>query len=59
MVDFKRRDVLIGGVAAGVALGTGGIIPARAAPTWNNTPEKGASIRVLRWKQLEFCDFVD
>lgn len=52
MVDFKRRDVLIGGVAAGVALGTGGIIPARAAPTWNNTPEKGASIRVLRWKQF-------
>jgi multiple sugar transport system substrate-binding protein len=51
MVDITRRRVLQSGGAAGVLLLPGGV--ARAAPTWNGpAPERGASIRVLRWKQF-------
>jgi len=53
MNELSRREMLKAGVAAsaaGAGLLPGGI--ARAAPAWTNTPEKGASIRVLRWKQF-------
>src|SRR6266403_1211687 len=56
MSDFKRRDFLktAVGVAAGTALGTGSIIlPGEAAAqTYKVTPEKGAKLRVLRWKRF-------
>ena len=47
-MTFNRRDLLATGVAAG-ALPLLGATPtfAQAAPTF--TPEKGASLRVLRW----------
>jgi len=51
MNDFNRRDVLKAGVGATAVLAGSGIVPVRAA-TWTNTPEKDASIRVLRWKQF-------
>jgi len=52
MTDISRRDVLKAGAAAAVA-GSGLMtaMPA-AAQTWQGAPEKGASIRVLRWKQF-------
>jgi multiple sugar transport system substrate-binding protein len=54
MNDISRREILQAGVAvcalaAGGALGAGA---ARAQATWKGEPEKGASIRVLRWKQF-------
>src|SRR6266576_5789207 len=56
MNDFKRRDFLkaTAGVAAGTALGTGSIIlPGEAvAQTYKAAPEKGAKLRVLRWKRF-------
>jgi len=56
MSDFKRRDFLktAAGVAAGTALGTSSIIlPGEAAAqTYKAAPEKGAKLRVLRWKRF-------
>jgi multiple sugar transport system substrate-binding protein len=52
MSDFNRRDVIKVGVGATAALAGSSIVPVRAATTWTNVPEKGASIRVLRWKQF-------
>jgi multiple sugar transport system substrate-binding protein len=56
MSDFKRRDFLktAVGVAAGTALGTGAaLLPAEAAAqTYKAAPEKGAKLRVLRWKRF-------
>jgi multiple sugar transport system substrate-binding protein len=56
MSDFKRRDFLktAAGIAAGTALGTGSIIlPGEAAAqTYKAAPEKGAKLRVLRWKRF-------
>jgi len=56
MSDFKRRDFLktAAGVAAGTALASGGLIlPADvAAQTYKAAPEKGARLRVLRWKRF-------
>jgi len=56
MSDFKRRDFLksAAGVAAGTAMGAGGLIlPADvAAQTYKVVPEKGAKLRVLRWKRF-------
>src|SRR5262250_3013933 len=58
MSEIKRRDFLkaTAGVAAGAALGTGaGLLPADVsaqAPAWNVKPEKGAKLRVLRWKRF-------
>jgi multiple sugar transport system substrate-binding protein len=51
MNDFTRRDALkIGaGTAAGAALAAAGVDAlAQGAPKWEITPEKGASLRVLR-----------
>jgi len=56
MSDFKRRDFLksAAGVAAGTALGAGGLlVPGEvAAQTYKVAPEKGAKLRVLRWKRF-------
>jgi multiple sugar transport system substrate-binding protein len=57
MSDFTRRDVLKTGVAATAAITATGISSVQAAPTWNNKPEAGASIRVLRWKQFIQAEF--
>lgn len=55
MTDFSRREVLKAGVAAG-AVAAGGLAPldalAQGAPQWNNQPEKGAKLRMLRWKRF-------
>jgi multiple sugar transport system substrate-binding protein len=52
MSQSKRRDVL----KAGAALGTVGIVGAPAVhaqqAAWNNQPEKGARLRVLRWSRF-------
>jgi len=54
MSEIKRREFLK--ATAGVAaLGAGaGLFPADAAAqaTWTNKPEKGAKLRVLRWKRF-------
>jgi multiple sugar transport system substrate-binding protein len=57
MADIKRRDFLkaSAGVAAGAAAGTlGGEAAAQAskAPSLSLKPEKGARLRVLRWKRF-------
>ena len=56
MSKFKRRDFLkaTAGVAAGTALGSGSLLLPEdaAAQTYKVTPEKGAKLRVLRWKRF-------
>ncbi len=55
MSDIKRRDFLkaTAGVAAGTALGSGSALFApRAEAQLKITPEKGAKLRVLRWKRF-------
>src|SRR5512141_2761821 len=55
MSDIKRRDFLkaSAGVAAGAALGSGGALFApEAEAQLKLTPEKGAKLRVLRWKRF-------
>ena len=57
MDQSKRRDFLktTAGVTAGAAVGGGtGMFAgaAQAQAAWNNTPEKGAKLRVLRWKRF-------
>lgn len=56
MSDFKRRDFLKAGVgvAAGTALGGGSLLlPTEAsAQQYKVVPEKGAKLRVLRWKRF-------
>src|SRR5438105_14557309 len=56
MNDFKRRDFLkaTAGVAAGTALGgSAGLLAADAnAQQYQGTPERGAKLRVLRWKRF-------
>ncbi len=55
MSDFKRRDFLkaTAGVAAGTALGTGSaLLPTDASAQYKVVPEKGAKLRVLRWKRF-------
>jgi len=55
MTNFKRRDFLkaTAGVAAGGALGAGSaLLPADAQAQYKVTPEKGAKLRVLRWKRF-------
>jgi multiple sugar transport system substrate-binding protein len=47
----RRRDLLKAGT--GAALGTGLVgAPAVHAQAWNNVPEKGAKLRVLRWSRF-------
>jgi len=57
MSKGNRRDFLktTAGAAVGASLLTGGGVltpQAGAADAWKNTPEKGASLRVLRWKRF-------
>jgi multiple sugar transport system substrate-binding protein len=56
MSKFKRRDFLkaTAGVAAGGALGAGSTLFAAdaLAQQYKVTPEKGAKLRVLRWKRF-------
>jgi multiple sugar transport system substrate-binding protein len=56
MNDFKRRDFLktSASVAAATAVGAGGALFAgeAAAQHYNAKPEKGAKLRVLRWKRF-------
>jgi multiple sugar transport system substrate-binding protein len=54
-MSSKRRDFLktTAGIAAGTVAGTlltPGVASAQGA--WNNQPEKGARLRVLRWKRF-------
>ena len=55
MSRFKRRDFLkaTAGVAAGTAIGGGSaLFSADAAAQYKVTPEKGAKLRILRWKRF-------
>jgi multiple sugar transport system substrate-binding protein len=55
MSDSSRRDFLkaTAGVAAGTALGGTTLwTPDAAAQSYKVTPEKGATLRVLRWKRF-------
>ena len=55
MSRFKRRDFLkaTAGVAAGTAIGSGSaLFSADAAAQYKVTPEKGAKLRILRWKRF-------
>ena len=56
MSDTKRRDFLkaTAGVAAGSALGAGSALfaPDALAQQYKVVPEKGAKLRVLRWKRF-------
>src|SRR5437764_4007861 len=54
MSNSKRRDFLktSAGVAAGAAIGPMIWVKNAQAQAWNNTPEKGAKLRVLRWSQF-------
>jgi multiple sugar transport system substrate-binding protein len=56
MSKFKRRDFLkaTAGVAASGALGSGSALftPEAMAQAYKVTPEKGAKLRVLRWKRF-------
>ena len=57
MSNINRRDFLktTAGVAAGAAVGGATILGAPAVHAqsgWSNQPEKGAKLRVLRWKRF-------
>jgi len=60
MSKFKRRDFLkaTAGVAAGTALGPGSALlsPEAAAQSYKVAPEKGAKLRILRWKRFVQAD---
>jgi multiple sugar transport system substrate-binding protein len=52
MTQSPRRDFLktSAGATAGAAIVGAPAVHAQA--TWNNQPEKGAKLRVLRWKRF-------
>jgi len=52
--EFKRRRFLktSAGLAAGAAAGPLIWVKDAHAQAWNNTPEKGAKLRVLRWSRF-------
>ena len=53
MSDLDRRKFLKGtSVAAGAAAAGPLLWPTMAQAQWNNQPEKGAKLRVLRWKRF-------
>lgn len=57
MTDNTRRGLLKGaaGLTAGSALGAAALTPGEAvaqAAAWKGEPEKGAKLRVLRWKRF-------
>jgi len=59
MSQFKRRKFLqtSAGLAAGAAVGPMIWVKDAQAQQWNNTPEKGAKLRVLRWSQFVSGDW--
>ena len=53
MSTFKRRDFLKSSAVAAAAAGVGPAIwTSKAHAQWSNAPEKGAKLRVLRWKRF-------
>ena len=56
MTEFNRRDALKVGAGAAAAAGMAGTAEAQqgqqAAPTLRITPERGAQLRVLRWRRF-------
>src|SRR5204862_7561271 len=52
MSDLNRRDFLISGSAVGAAL----LAPEASAQTWTGQPEKGAKLRLMRWKRFAAGD---
>ena len=53
MADFSRRDALkVLGAASLAAAGGSLVNPPAAAADLKYTPEKGAELRVLRWKRF-------
>ena len=51
--NSDRRKFIQTGVAASAVATAGGLaLPRPARAQWNVTPEKGASLRVLRWKRF-------
>jgi len=53
MSKFKRRDFLKTSAAAAAGAAAGPFVWAGSAHAqWSNTPEKGAKLRVLRWKRF-------
>ena len=53
MSKFTRRDFLKSSAAVAAGAATGPFVWAgNAHAQWSNTPEKGAKLRVLRWKRF-------
>ena len=53
MTNSIRRKLLKGTSAAAMASAAGPLFWVRdASAQWNNTPEKGAKLRVLRWSRF-------
>ena len=54
MSEFKRRDFLKTSAAAAAGAAVGPLVWAgdAQAQQWSNTPEKGAKLRLLRWKRF-------
>jgi multiple sugar transport system substrate-binding protein len=52
MSEFSRRDVLKALGAAGLAASGGSMLQSAGAADLKYTPEKGAELRVLRWKRF-------
>ncbi|HXE22483.1 MAG TPA: extracellular solute-binding protein [Rhodoferax sp.] len=52
MSDFNRRKFIEKTSAVGVAVAAPMLWPSVAHAQWNNQPEKGAKLRVLRWSQF-------
>jgi multiple sugar transport system substrate-binding protein len=48
MKNFTRRDV----IKAGAAAAASSLLPQAHAQTWSSQVEKGASLRVMRWKRF-------
>ena len=53
MSTFKRRKFLQSSAAVAASAAVGPFIWVKdASAQWNNTPEKGAKLRVLRWSRF-------
>ncbi len=52
MSSIKRRDFIKTGAGATAGVALAGAAPAVHAQAWSNQPEKGAKLRVLRWKRF-------
>ena len=52
MTDTTRRDLLKTGAGVALTTGAAGVFAPQAHAQWNNEPEKGAKLRLLRWKRF-------